>query len=351
VLVIACVNFINLSTARSVERAKEVGIRKSIGAYRFQLALQFLGETVMIAFLALLFSIALVELALPYINHLSDRNITFDLFGSIKVLSAVLGGTIFIGIISGIYPAIYLSSFQASRVLKGSVQVGKNKSLLRNVLVVTQFSIAIFLMIATVFVLKQLQLMQSQDPGYNRDQIVNIPVDGITTRKYDLFKKELSGNPLITGVTASVDILGSHLDQTGVTFRPSFGPKQDLGTTLLVVDTNYLDLFKMKLAAGKNFSGDKIPDYRQFIVNEALAKELMKDYPKKPLTDLIGQRFGFDSVSTIVGIAKNFNFNSLQYKIEPMFLVAAHNTGFRDFSVKINGKNTAAAIALIKRGL
>ncbi|HZY35700.1 MAG TPA: FtsX-like permease family protein, partial [Mucilaginibacter sp.] len=172
--------------------------------------------------------------------------------------------------------------------------------------------------------------------------------DGITTRKYDLFKKELSGNPLVSGVTASQDILGSHLDQTGVTFRPSFGPKQDLGTTLLVVDTNYLNLFKIKLAAGRNFSGDKIPDYRQFIVNEALAKELMKDYPKKTLTDLIGQRFGFDSVSTIVGIAKNFNFNSLQYKIEPMFLVAAHNTGFRDFSVKINGKNTTAAIAFIK---
>jgi len=348
VLVIACVNFINLSTARSAERAKEVGIRKSIGAYRFQLAFQFLGETVMISFMALLFSIVLVELALPYINSLSGRSITFDLFGSLKVLSAVLGGTVFIGLVSGIYPAIYLSSFQASRVLKGSVQVGKNKSLLRNVLVVTQFFIAISLMIGTVFVLKQLQLMQSQDPGYNRDQIVNIPVDGVTTRKYDLFKKELSGNPLVAGVTASQDILGSHLDQTGVSFRPSFGPKMDLGTTLLVVDTNYLNLFKIKLAAGKNFSGDKIPDYRRFIVNEALAKELLKDYPKRPLTDLIGQRFGFDSLGTITGIAKNFNFNSLQYKIEPMFLVAAHQTGFRDVSVKINGKNTAAAIAFIK---
>jgi putative ABC transport system permease protein len=348
VLIIACVNFINLSTARSAERAKEVGIRKSIGAYRFQLAFQFLGETVMIALLALVFSIVLVELALPYINRLSDRNISFDIFGSIQVLAIVLGGTVFIGIISGIYPAIYLSSFQASRVLKGSVQVGKNKGALRNVLVVTQFASAIFLMIATVFVLKQLSFMQHQDPGYYRDQIVNIPLDGVTTQKYDLFKKELSGNSLVDGVTASQDILGSHLDQTGVSFRPSFGPRQDLGTTLLVVDPNYLDLFKIKLAAGKNFSDGKVPDFRQFIVNEALAKELMKDYPKKPLTDLIGQRFGFDSVSTIVGIAKNFNFNSLQYKIEPMFLVAAQHPGFRDVSVKINGKNTAAAIAFIK---
>lgn len=281
VLVIACVNFINLSTARSAERAKEVGIRKSIGAYRFQLALQFLGETVIIALMALVFSIILVQLALPYINHLSDRDISFNIFGSIKVLATVLGGTVLIGIISGIYPAIYLSSFRASRVLKGSVQVGKNKGSLRNVLVITQFASAIFLMIATVFVLKQLSFMQQQDPGYNRDQIVNIPLDGVTTKKYDLLKKELSGNPLVTGVTASQDILGSHLDQTGVSFRPSFGPKMDLGTTLLVVDPHYLDLYKIKLAAGKNFSDGKIPDFRQFIVNEALAKELMKDYPKK----------------------------------------------------------------------
>jgi putative ABC transport system permease protein len=348
VLIIACVNFINLSTARSAERAKEVGIRKSIGAYRFQLAFQFLGETVLIALIALLFSIVLVELALPYINNLSDRDISFHIFTNLGLILVVLGGTILIGLLSGIYPAIYLSSFQASRVLKGSIQVGKNKGLLRNILVVTQFSSAIFLMIATVFVLKQLKFMQHQDPGYNRDQIVNIPLDGVTTKKYDLFKSELSGSTLISGVTASQDILGSHLDQTGVTFRPSFGPKQDLGTTLLVVDTNYLNLYKIKLAAGKNFSGGKVQDGTQFIVNEALAKELLKDHPKYPLSSLVGQKFGFDSLGTITGIVKNFNFNSLQYKIEPMFLVSARHWGFRDVSVKINGSNTAAALSLIK---
>ena len=348
VLVIACVNFINLSTARSAERAKEVGIRKSIGAYRFQLAIQFLGETVMIAFMALILATILVELALPYINNLSERAISFHIFSDLGVIATVLGGTVLIGLLSGIYPAVYLSSFQASRVLKGSVQTGKNKGSLRNVLVVTQFASAIFLMIATVFVLKQLRFMQQQDPGYNRDQIVNIPLDQVTTKKYDLFKNELSGSPLVAGVTASQDILGSHLDQTGVTFRPSFGPKQDLGTTLLVVDTNYLNLYKIKLAAGQNFSGDKMLDTRQYIVNEALAKELMKDYPKRPLSSLIGQRFGFDSLGTIKGIAKDFNFNSLQYKIEPMFMVAARRWGFRDVSVKINGNNTAAALAFIK---
>ncbi len=348
VLIIACVNFVNLSTARSAERAKEVGIRKSIGAYRFQLATQFIGETVLVSFVALLLALIIVELTIPYINNLSERDISFNIFSSIYPILSVLSGTVLIGLLSGIYPAIYLSSFNAVRVLKGSIQIGKNKSFLRNILVVIQFSSAIFLMIATFFVLRQLNFMQKQDPGYNRDQIVNIPLDGVTTKKYDLFKKELLSSTLISGVTASQDILGSHLDQTGVTFRPSNGPKQDLGTTLLVVDTNYLNLYKIKLAAGKNFSSDKMPDGRQFIVNEALAKELLKDHPKAPLLSLVGQQFGFDTLGTIVGVAKNFNFNSLQYKIEPLFMVSALHWGFRDISVKVNGNNTAAAIAFIK---
>jgi len=348
VLVIACVNFINLSTARSAERAREVGIRKSIGAYRFQLAFQFLGETVMVAFIALIFAVVLVELALPYINNLSERDISFQIFSSFGVIATVFFGTILIGVISGIYPAIYLSSFQAAKVLKGSVQTGKDKGLLRNILVVTQFASAIFLMIATVFVLKQLRFMQQQDPGYTRDQIVNIPLDGVTSKKYDLFRTELLGSTLVEGVTASQDILGSHLDQTGVTFKPANGPQQQLGTTLLVVDTNYLNLYKIKLVAGKNFSNDKAIDARQYIVNEALAKELLKDKPKAPLSSLVGAQFGFDSLGTITGVAKNFNFNSLQYKIEPMFMIAARQFGFRNVSVKINGGNTTAAIAFIK---
>ncbi|SDT29632.1 putative ABC transport system permease protein [Mucilaginibacter mallensis] len=348
VLVIACVNFINLSTARSAERAKEVGIRKSIGAHRFQLAIQFLGETILISLIALILALILVELALPYINNLSERSITLPIFSSLGFIATIFAGTVFIGLISGIYPAIYLSSFQAVKVLKGSIQVGKNKSSLRNVLVVTQFASAIFLMIATIFVLKQLKFMQNQDPGYNRDQIVNIPLDGVTSKKYSLLKDELSGNTLISGVTASQDVLGSHLDQTGVDFKPANGPKQQFGTTLLVVDNNYLDLYKIKLAAGKNFSTDKTQNGRQYIINEALAKELLKDHPKAPMSSLLGDQFGFDSLGTITGIAKNFNFNSLHYKVEPMFMVSQNQWGFRDVSVKINGGNTKAAIAFIK---
>ena len=348
VLIIACVNFINLSTARSAERAREVGIRKSIGAHRFQLAAQFLGETVIISFISLVLSLILVELALPYINNLSERDISLPIFSSIGFIASIFGGTILVGLISGIYPAIYLSSFQAVKVLKGSVQVGKNKGMLRNVLVVTQFASAVFLMIATIFVLKQLNYMQKQDPGYSRDQVLNIPLDGVTTKKYDLLKSELSGNTLISNVTASQDIMGSHLDQGGVMFKPANGPKQQLGTTIMVVDNNYLNLYKMKLVAGSNFTSDKARNGKEFIVNEALAHELLKDHPNAPLSSLIGDQFGLDSSTTIVGLAKNFNFNSLHYKIEPMCLYSQTDWGFRDVSVKINGGQTAAAITFIK---
>jgi putative ABC transport system permease protein len=348
VLVIACVNFINLSTARSAERAKEVGIRKSIGAHRLQLAAQFLGETILISFLALILAVILVELALPYINNLSERSITLPIFNSLGFIATIFGGTVVIGLISGIYPAIYLSSFQAAKVLKGSVQVGKNKGGLRNVLVVTQFTSAIFLMIATIFVLKQLKFMQNQDPGYSREQVVNIPLDGVTTKKYELFKQQLSGSTLVAGVTASQDVMGSHLDQGGVQFKPANGPMQQLGTTIMIVDNNYLDLYKLKLVAGKGFSPEKTLNGRQYILNEALARELLKDHPKASLSSLIGSQFGIDSLGTITGIAKNFNFNSLHYKVEPMCLFSQTQWGYRDISVKISGGNAQASLAFIK---
>jgi putative ABC transport system permease protein len=347
VLLIACINFINLSTARSAERAKEVGIRKTVGAGRWQLSVQFISESVILSLLALMLAIAMVKLLLTYVNNLSQRHLEFPFFSNGPTFISVISATILIGILAGLYPAAYLSSFVPVKVLKGSVHTGNNKSFLRNALVVGQFSSAIFLMIGTIFAVKQLKFMQGADPGFNRDQVVTIPLDHITYKKYELVKQQLLASTLIAGVSASQDQLGSHLDQTGVQFRGD-GPKRDLTSTLLVVDHDYLSLYKIALSRGKNFSSEPSANGKEYIINEALAKELLKDNPKATAESLLGKNFGFDSIGTIVGIARNFNFNSLHYKIETMFMVNQKEWGFSTMSVKINSGKHTDALAYIQ---
>ncbi len=347
VLAIACINFVNLSTARSSERAKEVGIRKSIGAQRFQLGLQFLGETVFLSLLALIFAMLMVFLILPYIASLSQRNLRPLLLEHPGLIVSVIIGTIGVGLISGIYPAFYLSSFRPSKVLKGSASDGGKKGGFRNILVVGQFVSAIFLIISTIFVFRQFNFMQHRDPGFLRDQVVTIPLDQMTFRKFDLLKEELSASPLVAGVTAAQDQLGSHLDQSGVEFRGD-GPLRNLTSTRLIVDPDYLNLYKIKLAYGRNFSNAKQDNGKEYIINEALAHELLKDNSKTPVSSLIGKHFGFDSLGYIVGIAKDFNFNSLHYKIETMFLFNQKEWGFSTLSVKIKGPEAAKAISFIQ---
>jgi len=351
VLLIACVNFMNLSTARSAERAREVGVRKSVGAFRWQLSMQFIGESIMMAFIALFFALILVKLFLPAIENLSQRDLDFPIFTNWKLILSLLGGTIGLGVISGLYPSVYLSSFKPVKVLKGSVQTGRSKSILRNVLVVTQFASAIFLIIATTFALRQLNFMKNRATGFDREQVVNIPLNQGTDRKYQLLKKELLQNSLVSVVTASQDILGSHLDQSGIGFKGD-GPERQLTSTRLIVDADYLNLYKIQLAEGKNFSSDSSANGREYIINESLAKELLKDNTKADFTSLIGKRFGFDSsghlVGQIVGVAKDFNFNSLHHKIETMFMFNQTQWGLNTASVKINGSRAKDALTYIE---
>ena len=348
VLLIACINFMNLSTARSAERGKEVGIRKSIGALRSQLGVQFLGETVLLSLFALVIALGLVSLVLPYIDNLSGRNLSPIFLLHPGLLAAVFAGTILLGVLSGLYPAIYLSSFQPVKVLKGGGDTGKSKSSFRNILVVGQFASAIFLMIVTILVFRQLHYMRNQDPGFDRDQVITIRLHGITDRKYTLLKEGLSASLLVEGVTGAHDQLGGHWDQVGFGFWPGNGPMRVLFTPGLFVDPDYLSLYKIRLVAGRNFSREKYALAREYIVNETLGRELLKEQPKMPLSSLIGKHFGGDTTGSIVGVAKDFNFNSLHYKIEPLFLGNQSMWGFNTMSVKINGRQASQALAFIE---
>ena len=345
ILIIACINFMNLSTARSAERAKEVGIRKTIGAGRLQLASQFLGESVLLSLIALIIAIVLVKLSLPAIANLSQRELDLPL-DNVPMVLLIIGATMVVGLFAGLYPAGYLSSFKPIRVLKGSIQTGKSKSTLRNFLVVGQFTGAVLLIIGTVFATRQLRYMQSKDPGFNRDQVMILPLNRITSGNYDALKQELLSNTAVSSVTASQQRLGNNLHQAGMRFHGK-GPMRELTSSQVVVDPDYLTLYKIPIIAGRNFTHDVSDNARAYIVNEAMAKELLKDDPKASYETLIGKRYGFggmDSTGFIAGVASDFNFNSLHHKIETLSIFCQKDWGYSEVSVRINGAAAQNAI-------
>jgi putative ABC transport system permease protein len=188
--------------------------------------------------------------------------------------------------------------------------------------------------------------MQDKDPGFVRGQIVTFPLDDVTSAKFDLLKKELSGSSLVSGVTGAQDQLGSHLDQSGIEFKGD-GPLRNLTSTRLIVDPDYLRLYQIALSQGSNFSNEKSAQGREYIINETLARELLKDAPARPMSWLIHKHFGFDSAGYIVGIARDFNFNSLHSRIETMFIFNCPQCGFSTVSVKINGARATEALSFI----
>ncbi len=354
ILLIAAINFMNLSTARSAERAKEVGIRKSVGAHRSQLSLQFISESVLLTFFALLIAIALTLLLLPYMSNLSGRELKLPLFTSWEWWPALLTGGIALGILAGIYPAFFLSSFNAIKVLKGSLNVGKGKGSLRNILVVIQFASAIFLIIATVFAVRQLRFMEEKNPGFNREQVMIIPLDRATSPKFGALKTALKGSPLVVATTGSGQTLGNNLHQSGFVFHSGNGPARNLASSQVIVDPDYLTLYDIKLVAGRNFIGENAADNgRTYIINESMAKELLKDTPDQTMETLIGKRFGFgfnglDTAGSIIGVAQDFNFNSLHHKIETLSIFNQTGFGFSEIAVKINGSQAKEAIDYVQ---
>lgn len=348
VLIIACVNFMNLSTARSASRAKEVGIRKSIGARRAELARQFIGESVLLALLALVLALGMVWLMMPAVANFSQRSLNFSFLETPGLLPLLLAGTILIGVISGIYPAFFLSAFEPVKVLKGVVRSGKSR--FRNALVVAQFSSAVFLIVATAFAARQLNYMINKDPGFDKEQVVIIPLDSRSDTKYEALKGEMLRSAFISGVTGSQQRLGNNLHQTAIHFQGT-GPKRELTSSQIIVDPDFLSLYKIKLIAGRDFTDSRADNAKTYIINKALAQELLKNEPGLTLQSLIGKQFGFygmDSLSRIVGVVEDFNFNSLHHKIEPLCIFNQKDWNYSEISVRVKGKNAQQAVAAMQ---
>lgn len=343
VLLIASINFMNLSTARAATRSREVGVRKSIGAFKSQITGQFMVESILLTVFALLLALGLCALAIRPLNLIIDRDLNLGLFLEPINLLAVIGTTVLIGFVSGIYPALVMSGFNPVTALKGSV-VKSSGSFFRNALVVFQYAIAIAIIIGTVIATDQLNYMQKLDLGFEKENVVSIEMYNDTNEKYDLLKSELSNLPDVAGVTATTQRLGNNLHQTGMQFRSDTALIQG-SSSFVVVDNNFLDFYKMEIVEGRGLSDEFAADNAglSFVVNETLAKEVGAGG-----REVLGTPFHFggeDTLGTIVGIVKDFNYNKLSLKVEPLFMSKQNFGGWNEINVKIKSGRTRESLA------
>ncbi len=317
VLLIACINFMNLATARSANRAREVGLRKVAGAFRQTIAGQFYGESVLTAVLSGLAALVMVVLFLPAFNSLSGKHMTLASLLDLKFILGVLAVTLATGFIAGSYPALFLSSFQPARVLKGRL-AGAGGALFRKALVVVQFGLSILLLIGTGVVTRQVDLMRNKKLGYEKDQLIYLPLRGETPKTYGVLKERLLGNPKILGVTATWQPPTSFGANSWNATWDGKDPNQRYLIGQALVDFDFTETMKIPMAAGRSFDKRYAADNGQtFLVNEEVPKLMGLDP-----ASAVGKRLNFMGIDgPIVGVMKNFHYQSVRVSIEPLAIV------------------------------
>lgn len=333
VLMLACINYINMSTAYATERFKEVGMHKVLGALRGQLISQYLTESWLLATAALVIAFGWIELSRPLFESITDTKFVGSYsFQSIGLLFAI---TSFIGLIAGFYPAIVLSGVKPVNILKRNA-AGLSGSFLRKILVVVQFSVTIILVIGIIVVQLQMDFIQSKDLGFDKNNLVVFGVHGSPEvySGYKGFADELAQNPNIGGIALSNTTIGNGLNNFAGIVEDVDGHKVNLTVYDMGVDYNYMDVYRMSLIAGRNFRVDNAADStRALIVNESLAKSVGYLNP----SDILGKPFQRNGVTAeVIGVVKDFNFNSLQHKVEPLCMYPL-GRGFSRISIRING--------------
>ena len=313
ILVIACINFMNLATARSERRAREVGIRKSVGSRRHELILQFMGESVFLAVVAFGIAILVTQLLLPFYNQLVDKELFID-YGSTKFWLFAAALVTFTGVVSGSYPALYLSSFQPVKVLKGKVQVGKSASLPRKILVTLQFGFSILLIIGTIVIYWQINFVKARDLGYDQENLITVEYTAEVGKNYSTIKQEL----LNTGVVRSVCKSNSPITEiwsNNFLGWPGKPEEQKVLFTTISTEYDYTKTMGIKLLEGRDFSEDYKSDTAAIIVNKA-ALEVMG------LKDPIGQQLDlWGGKRELIGIVDNVLMGSPYQPVKPMFMV------------------------------
>jgi putative ABC transport system permease protein len=345
ILLIACINYMNLSTARSALRAREIGIRKVVGAQRGEIIVQFLSESILICWISLALAFGLTNLTLPLIANMSGLQLTAGSLLNWQVLVPILTLPFVIGLMSGLYPALFMSSFIPAKVLKGMFKVNGSGLSFRRVLVVFQFSISIVLIVATMVVYKQLQYIQDKDLGLSKAHVLTMEYDGSLGKQFDAFRDDLLKNPGIREVGRSSRLPSGRLldyQDAAVLEGGSFQPLK-VALKELTVDDGFIPTFSIQMAAGRNFSRDFTTDSNKWIINETTVKTLGWKTPQNALNKQI--KYG-DVTGNVVGVVKDFHFESLHQAIVPMiFLLGSPGS----LSIKIDGHNVQSSVAAIRQ--
>jgi len=348
ILLIACVNFMNLSTARSSNRAKEVGVRKVLGSLKKNLVQQFLTESLLISFIALIFAILVAWLLLPYFNQLAGKEIHASTLFQPKMLLSLVVLMLVVGLLAGSYPAFFLSSFQPIDVLKGKLAAGFKRSWLRNALVVFQFIISIILIFGTVVIYNQLNYIHNKDVGFNRNQVLIIQHTDALRDQGTTFKNELLQISGVQNVTMS-GYLPVNFNRSNDAFFTS--PALDQSTAMSMqnwtVDETYIPTLDIKILQGRNFSPQFPTDSTGIIINEAAAKFLAtKNLLNKKLYEIKDINTKALNEYFVIGVMKNFNFSSLRDVVTPLALKLGKDNG--NISVRINSSDIPNVLAQIK---
>ncbi|MEQ8926830.1 MAG: FtsX-like permease family protein [Fulvivirga sp.] len=346
ILIIACINFMNLTIARASQRWKEVGVRKAIGSLKQQLFHQFVIESVVLSLLALAIAFIINLAFIPFLNDLLERQLSIITFFQepitlvISVLIAIL-----LGVVTGLYPALYMTSVNVIAALKGNAAKG-NKSAFRSALVILQFGLALAMIVSTFVVLQQLNFMQSKDVGFVKDKIVLIDMNREANESFQTMKDELLNLSSVSGVTASGQRLGNNFHQWGFKVKTDTGI-YNMTPSNVHVEHDYLDVYQIKLKEGRSFNKDITSDEGlAYIINDKLAKELNLKTPIN--TEAAHSWFPDDSLGSIIGVTEDFNFNSLHHRVNTLVISVHTNWGFDEMSVKIKGDNIQAALADIE---
>ncbi|MGY4536332.1 putative ABC transport system permease protein [Mucilaginibacter sp. UYNi724] len=352
ILLIACVNFMNLSTARSSNRAKEVGVRKVMGSSRKHLIFQFLAESILITFVATVIATIAAAILLPSFNRLSGKEIVLTVDSLKWLVPSLLAIVLVIGSLAGSYPAFFLSAFQPIDVLKGKLSAGFKGGGLRSFLVVFQFFVSILLIIGTLVIYNQLNFIQTKNLGYNRNQVLVVKNLGELNQQAGVFKQGLAELPGVKETTMTGFLPTNGWRNTRIYFKDAtYDQKKSLFPQSWQVDADYIPTMDMKMAKGRNFSKAMQTDSSAIIINEAAAKFLgFAD----PINKTVYQSLGGDRKGStpnvkechIVGVVKDFHFNSLREKIEPIVLTYGENPGA--LAIRVSISNITGLMAQVK---